>query len=41
MVYDGTGSGINNSLWCPSFFLTNIDSVLRVVGLESLFGDNE
>ena len=41
MVYDGTGSGLNDSLWSTSFGLPKIDSVLRVMVLESYFGDNE
>ena len=41
MVYDGTGSGLNNYLWSPSFGMPMIYLVLRGVVLESYFGDSE
>ena len=39
MVYDGTSSALNKSLWHPSFGLPMIELELQVVGLESYFGD--
>ena len=41
MVYDGTGSGLNKSLWTPSYGHPTIEMLLRGVVLESYFGDNE
>ena len=41
MVYGGTGSGLNNSLWKTSYGLTMILSVLRGLGLDSYFGEND
>ena len=41
VVYDGTGSGLNNYLWSPSFGMQMIYLVLRGVVLESYFGDSE
>ena len=40
MIYYGTGSELNNSLWSPSFDLPMIDFVLRGLELESYFGEN-
>ena len=40
MVYDGTGSGLNKYIWLPSSGLPKIDLVLRGVGLNSYFGEN-
>ena len=39
VVYDGTQSGLNDSLWAPNFFLPTVDSVLRKAGPNSWFGD--
>ena len=41
MVYDGTGSSLNNSLLSSSFVLSTIDLVFRGVELGSYFGDND
>ena len=41
MVYNGTGSSLNNSLLSSSFVLSTIDLVFRGVELGSYFGDND
>jgi len=41
MVYDGTTSGLNNSLWCPWFLLPMIDSLLQCVEPGTLMCDND
>ena len=41
MVYDRTGSRLNKYIWSPSLGLTSIHLVLREVGLESYFWDND
>ena len=40
MVYYVTGSGLNAYLWSISFGPNTIDSLLRVMGQKSYFGDN-
>jgi len=39
MVYDGTKSGLNDSLWAPWFSLPTVESLLRSVGPETYMGD--
>jgi len=39
MVYDGTKSGLNDSLWAPWFALPTIQTHLRFVGAKSHMGD--
>ena len=34
ILYDGTGSGLDNSLLSPSFILPTIDSLLRKMVLD-------
>ena len=41
MVYGVNVSWLNNSLWTTSSGLSMILSVLREVGLDSYFGDND
>ncbi len=41
MVYDGTASGLNNSLWCPLFLLLTIDSLLWCVEPGTFMCDND
>jgi len=41
MVYDGTASGLNDSLWCPWFLLPTIDSLLRCVEPGTFMCDND
>jgi len=40
MVYDGTASGLNDSLWCPWFLLPTVDSLLRCVEPGTFMCDN-
>jgi len=39
MVYDGTKSGLNDTLWVPWFSLPTIETHLRFVGHDSYMGD--
>lgn len=39
MVYDGTKSGLNGSIWAPWFALPTIETHLRFVGPDSFMGD--
>jgi len=39
MVYDGTKSGLNDSLWAPWFALPTLESHLRFVGKDTYLGD--
>jgi hypothetical protein len=39
IVYDGSVSGLNSSLWCPSFWLPTADSALRLVSYYSFMVD--
>jgi hypothetical protein len=39
MVYDGTKSGLNSSMWAPWFALPTIGAHLRFIGPESFMGD--
>ena len=41
LVYDGTASGLNDSLWVPSFWLPTIDSVTRALGSDSYMADRD
>ena len=37
LVYDITASGLNDTLWAPTFFMPSIDNVLDVATHLSLF----
>jgi hypothetical protein len=39
MVYDGTKSGLNGSIWAPWFALPTIETHLHFVGPDSFMGD--
>lgn len=39
LVYDGTKSGLNDTVWAPNFFLPSIDSLLALVDVDSWFAD--
>ena len=39
MVYDGTKSGLNDSMWAPWFALPTVETHLRFVGPETWLGD--
>jgi hypothetical protein len=39
MVYDATKSGLNDSLWAPSFGLPTMDSTLRSIDFNTYVGD--
>jgi hypothetical protein len=39
MVYNGTSLGLNNALWCPSFFLPTADSAGRLLTYNSFCVD--
>jgi hypothetical protein len=39
MVYDGTKSGLNDSLWAPWFAMSTIDMHLQIMGPETFMGD--
>ena len=39
MVYDGTSSGFNDWVWAPSFSLTTIESMLRLVDHQTWLRD--
>jgi hypothetical protein len=39
MVYDATKSGLNGSLWAPSFGLPTVDSTLRSIDFNTYLGD--
>lgn len=39
MVYDGTKSGLNGSMWAPWFALPTVERHLRFVGPVSFLGD--
>ena len=41
MVYDGNGSWLNKFLWYSLLGMHGIDSILRGVGLEAYFEDND
>lgn len=41
MVYDGTKSGLNDSLWAPWFALPTVDTMLRSVVVGTWLGDND
>ena len=41
VVYDATSSGLNDTLWAPSFGLPTVDSVLRAVEFCTWLGDND
>jgi len=36
MVYDGTKSGLNDSIWVPSFPLPTVDTMLRAVTYDTV-----
>jgi len=39
MVYDGTKSGLNDSLWAPWFALSTVEGLLRSVGPDTFMGE--
>ncbi|CAJ1944736.1 unnamed protein product, partial [Cylindrotheca closterium] len=39
MVYDGTKSGLNDSLWVPGFPLPTVDTMLRAVTYDTVMSD--
>ena len=39
MVYDGTKSGLNDSIWVPSFPLPTVDTMLRAVTYDTVMSD--
>jgi hypothetical protein len=39
MVYDATASGLNDSLWAPSFGLPTVDATLRSIDFDTYLGD--
>ena len=39
MVYDGTVSGLNDSLWVPTFSMSNLNTHLRFVEHSTFMGD--
>jgi hypothetical protein len=39
MVYDATKSGLNDSLWAPSFGLPTVDLTLRLIDFNTYLGD--
>jgi hypothetical protein len=39
MVYDATASGLNDSLWAPSFGLPTVDAMLRSIDFDTYLGD--
>jgi hypothetical protein len=39
MVYDATQSGLNDSVWAPSFGLPTVDSTLRSIDFSTCLGD--
>ena len=39
LVYDGTSSGFNHSVWAPSFRLPTVEMLLRAVGPNTWMGD--
>ena len=41
LVYDGTKSKLNDSVFAPNFFMPSIDSMLMTVDVNSWFGDND
>ena len=41
MVYDGTGSGLNDVLWAPWFILPTVDSLLRALVPGTYTSDND
>ena len=41
MVYDATKSGLNDTLWAPSFPMPMVDSQLRAVDTTTWMGDND
>jgi len=41
MVYDGTGSGLNDVLWAPWFILPTVDSLLRALVPGTYMSDND
>jgi hypothetical protein len=41
LVYDGTASGLNESLWSPSFWLPNSKSAVRLVSFYSFLFDSD
>ena len=41
MVYDGTGSGLNDMLWAPWFILPTVESLLRALVPGTYTSDND
>jgi hypothetical protein len=41
IVYDGTASGLNDSVWAPSFWLPTIDSLVRALDADSWMADRD
>ena len=41
MVYDGTKSGLNASVWAPNFFLASIDSALGWISVDTWHADRD
>lgn len=39
MVYDGTKSGLNDSMWVPSFPLPTVDTMLRAITFGTVMSD--
>jgi hypothetical protein len=41
IVYDGTASGLNESVWAPSFWLPTIDSLIRALDSDAWMSDRD
>jgi len=41
MVYNGTASSLNDSLWCPWFLLPTVDSLLQCMEPGTFMCDND
>ena len=41
IVYDGTASGLNESVWAPSFWLPTIESLVRALDTDSWMSDRD
>ena len=39
MVYDGTKSGLNDSIWAPNFYVPSIDSLVGLIDSNSWMSD--
>jgi len=39
MVYDGTKSGLNDSIWVPRFLLPTVDTMLRAITYNTVMSD--